>query len=298
MAQVQANGIAIEAETFGAEEAPAVLLIMGLGAQLTRWPMPMVDQMVERGYRVIRFDNRDIGLSQKFDAAGVPDLSQVVGAMMRGETPTTPYTLTDMADDAAGVLEAFGIAQAHVIGASMGGMIAQLVAAGHPDRVLSLTSIMSTTGNPALPRATEEAMAVLLTRPAGLDEESIVAHGVRSAGVVGSPAYPVDPQVLAERVRSDFRRSHAPTGFARQMAAITADGDRRERLKRIAAPTVVIHGAADPLVPVQGGRDTAAAIPGARLKEVAGMGHDLPEALIPEILDAFEEVARAAEVAA
>lgn len=291
-----ANGIEIEYEIDGSSDAPPVLLVMGLGAQLTLWPAKMVEGLVARGYRVIRYDNRDIGLSTKFDAAGTPALPSIIGAMMMGLKPDVPYLLTDMADDAAGLLDALGIAKAHVMGASMGGMIAQMVAALHPERVLSLTSIMSTTGNPTLPQATAEAMAVLTTRPEGGDLDSIVAHGVKVEAVIGSPAYPADQAALRDRIARDFERSYHPPGFARQMAAIVASGDRRAALAKITAPTMVIHGADDPLVPVTGGRDTAATIPGAQLVEIAGMGHNLPDALIDPVLDAFEQVAKKAEM--
>ncbi|MBN8815308.1 MAG: alpha/beta fold hydrolase [Sphingomonas sp.] len=290
--KAQANGIEIEYEDFGPKDAPPVLLIMGLGAQLTLWPMPMVDQLVERGYRVIRYDNRDVGLSTKFHDAEAPAMTAIVAALMMGSKPDVPYLLDDMAADAVGLLDALGIARAHVMGASMGGMIAQMVAALYPDRVLSLTSIMSTTGNPMLPPASPEAMAVLTTRPSGADEEAIVAHGVRAEKVIGSPGYPADEDELTERVRAGFRRMHYPPGFARQMAAIVGSGDRRAALATITAPTMVIHGADDPLVPPAGGRDTAATIPGARIVEIPGMGHNLPEALIGQVLDAFEQVAK------
>lgn len=292
MARIAANGIEIEYEIYGDEAAPVVLLIMGLGAQMTLWPMPLIEALVARGYRVIRYDNRDVGLSTKLKSAGRPNLRTLVLKRLIGLTPRTPYTLTDMAADGAGLLDALGIARAHIVGASMGGMIAQLFAASYPDRTLSLTSIMSTTGNPRLPRSTKEAMRVLTKRPDTDDIDALVAHGIRAASVIGSPAYPVDADVLAMRVRETVERSNYPDGFARQMAAIVADGDRRVRLARITAPTVVIHGAADPLVPVDGGRDTAANIPGARLIEIPGMGHNLPVELVPIIVDAIDGVAR------
>ena len=296
--KAQANGIEIEYEDYGANDAPPVLLIMGLGAQLTLWPMPMVDQLVERGYRVIRYDNRDVGLSTKFDDQPAPAITAIVAALMTGAQPDVPYLLADMARDAVGVLDALGIAKAHIMGASMGGMIAQMVAALHPDRVLSLTSIMSTTGNPMLPPASPEAMAVLTQRPTGSDEDAIVAFGVRAERTIGSPGYPADEATLSERVRASYRRMHYPPGFARQMAAIVASGDRREALKKITAPTMVIHGADDPLVPLAGGRDTAETIPGARIVEIPGMGHNLPEPLIGQVLDAFEQVATRAAATA
>lgn len=294
MAQAAANGITIEYESFGDESAPAVLLIMGLGAQLVRWPMPMVEALVDRGYRVIRYDNRDVGLSTKFDHAGTPNLLLMAATRMLGRTPHAPYSLSDMAADAVGLLDALEIDAAHIVGASMGGMIAQLVAAGWPGRTLSLTSIMSSTGNPKLPGASPRATGVLLRRPKGDDIEAIVAHGVMAAKVV-SGSHPMDEAILAQRIREETMRDHSPAGFSRQMAAILADGDRRERLKTITAPTVVIHGVEDPLVPVAGGRDTASSISGARLVEVPGMGHTLPNALIPIVVDAIDSVARTPE---
>lgn len=298
MAKALANGIEIEWDARGDEAAPAMLLIMGLGGQLTRWSDELMDALAGRGFRAIRFDNRDVGLSTKFDGAGVPDLATIGLQLATGRKPEVPYHLDDMATDAVGLLDALGIAQAHVVGASMGGMIAQLVAAGYPDRVLSLTSVMSTTGNPALPRATAAANAVLMARPGGTDLDSLVAHGVRSATVIGSPGYPTDDAILAARIRADLDRQNHPQGFARQMAAIWADGDRRARLKAITAPTLVVHGTDDPLVPVEGGRDTAASIPGAKLVEIPGMGHDLPQPLIARLVDLIAENAGRARVPA
>ncbi|MCW6530545.1 alpha/beta fold hydrolase [Sphingomonas sp. MMSM20] len=291
MAKATANGIEIEYDEFGAKDAPAVLMIMGLGAQLVRWPMALVDALVARGYRVIRYDNRDVGLSTKCDSAGTPNFALMAVSHILRRPIRAPYTLTDMAADAAGLLDALGIERAHVVGASMGGMIAQLFAAHWPERTLSLTSIMSTTGNPALPGASLQAMSILLRRPRDNDLEAIVAHGVKAAKVVGG-SFPEDDRLMAERYRDEIVRNHHPSGFVRQMAAILADGDRRTRLKTIAAPTVVIHGADDPLVPAEGGRDTAAAIPGARLVEIPGMGHTLPPEVIPTVVAAFESVAR------
>jgi pimeloyl-ACP methyl ester carboxylesterase len=290
--KARANGIEIEYESFGDPADPVILLIMGLGAQLTLWPLPFVEALVARGYRVIRYDNRDIGLSTKLDTAGRPRLGMMMLQRLVKMKPKVAYTLGDMAADAAGLLDVLGIERAHIVGASMGGMIAQLFAATYPARTLSLTSIMSTTGNPALPRATREAMDVLVNRPKTTDIDALVAHGVRAAQVTGSPAYPVAPDLLATRVRETIERSTYPDGFARQMAAIIADGDRRHRLKAITAPTVVVHGSADPLVPAEAGRDTAANISGARLVEIPGMGHNLPVELIPQLVEAIESVAR------
>ena len=298
MPKANNDGVELEWDERGNPGDPAVLLIMGLGGQMTRWSEDFMAALVAHGFRTIRFDNRDVGLSHKFDAAGLPDLPAIGAAMMTGGKPDTAYTLEHMAADAVAVLDAAGVDRAHVVGASMGGMIAQLVATEHPGRVLTLTSIMSSTGNPALPRATAEANAVLMTRPTGTDMESLIAHGVKSAKVIGSPGYPTDDAILAERLRADAARMHYPPGFARQMAAIMANGDRRARLQQLKVPTLVIHGTDDPLVPVDGGRDTAASIPGARLEEIPGMGHDLPTPLIGKITDLIAEHARSASVPA
>jgi pimeloyl-ACP methyl ester carboxylesterase len=298
MAQITANGIRIEAETFGPAQGEAILLIMGLGGQLTRWPLGLIELLTRRGYRVIRFDNRDVGLSHKFHSAGPVDIAAAVRAAMAGEKAAAPYTLQDMAADAAGVLDAFSVRRAHIVGASMGGMIAQLVASLYPERTLSLTSIMSTTGSPDLPPAKPEAMAVLMTRPPASDYEALIAHGVRAQKTIGSPGYPTDEAELRARIIADFQRSNYVDGVSRQMAAIAASGDRREFLKRIVAPTVVLHGTDDPLVPVEGGRDTAANVRDAELRLVPGMGHDLPAALYGTVVDAIEAAASRARAPA
>jgi pimeloyl-ACP methyl ester carboxylesterase len=294
MPQIEANGITLEYEDHGDPAAPPMLLIMGLGAQLTLWPIELVEALVARGFRVIRFDNRDIGLSHKMEGARAPGLAPHILLRRLGFKPRVPYTLGDMAKDAVGLLDALGIARAHVVGASMGGMIAQHVAFTYPDRVLSLTSIMSTTGNPRLPPAQKAAIDVLTKRPNSLEEAVLVAHGVKIGRTIGSPAYPAAEERLRANVTRDVRRSLYPAGMPRQLAAIIADGCRRERLRGVRAPTLVIHGEADPLVPVAGGRDTAAHIQGAKLKIIAGMGHDLPLALTDEIADAIADHARVA----
>ncbi len=291
MPKVTANGIKIEYETFGDPAHPAMLLIMGLGMQLTRWPGELVDALVACGYYVIRHDNRDIGLSTHFDQAGKPNLPKVVLTRLLGLRPRLAYYISDMADDAVGLLDALKIDRAHIVGASMGGMIAQHVAARYPARTRSLTSVMSTTGRRGLPRATPEAMAVLTKRPLKADLATIVDFGVKAARAVGSPAYPAPEARLREKTTLDFHRSFHPVGALRQMAAIVADGDRRELLGKITAPTLVIHGLADPLVPVEGGKDTAASITGAALHLIPGMGHDLPLELVDEIVGKIAEVA-------
>lgn len=293
MPQITANGIRLEYETHGDPANPPLLLIMGLGAQLTLWPIELVEALVERGYHVIRFDNRDIGLSQKFSERGIPGFRRVALMRMLGLRARIPYRLSDMADDAAGLLDALGIESAHVVGGSMGGMIAQLMAVNHPHRVRTLTSIFSTTGNRRLPPPRPEAMKALLTRaPADAGLDQVIEYGIRTARAIGSPGYPAPEERLRERIARDYRRSFFPEGAARQIAAIVDDGDRRRRLRRVTAPTLVIHGVDDPLVPVEGGRDTAAHIPGARLHEIPGMGHDLPLELVEEITTAIAAHAR------
>ncbi|MGX7950992.1 alpha/beta fold hydrolase [Tsuneonella sp. HG249] len=294
MTQVQANGITIEYDDHGDRAAPPILLVMGLGAQMTLWPQELVDALVERGFRVIRYDNRDIGLSHKFEGAKAPGMVKMLLLSRIGFKPRVPYTLADMAKDGIGLLDALGIQKAHIVGASMGGMIAQHMAFSHPERVLSLTSIMSTTGNHKLPGGTKEAMSVLTKRPESMDEDVLVEHGLKVSRAIGSPGYAMDEDKARERTRALLKRSFYPAGMPRQFAAIVADGDRRERLRSVKAPTLVIHGEADPLVPLPGGEDTAKSIAGAKLKTIPGMGHDLPLELVDEIADAVAEHARAA----
>lgn len=286
-AQAAVNGISITFEDKGPRDAPVILLVMGLGGQLTLWPDEFVDALNARGFRTIRYDNRDVGLSTRFDAAGVPNLKWMFVKSLLRLPVRSAYTLADMAADGMALLDHLGIAQAHIVGVSMGGMISQHIAARYPDRILSLTSVMSTTGNPRLPRAQKEAMQVLTSRPMSGDPEDLIAYSVRAAKVIGSPGYPPDEERLQRRVRSDFERGWYPQGVARQMAAIVADGDRRPMLKSIGAPTLVIHGEGDPLVPLAGGRDTADNIPGARLLTIPGMGHDLPLGLVDTLADAI-----------
>ena len=293
MPKATANGIEIFYDEQGPSDAPPMLLIMGFGAQLTLWPDELVDALVGHGFRVIRYDNRDVGLSQKFDGVKAPGVIKMTLLAKLGMTPRTPYTLADMADDGAGLLDALGIDRAHIVGGSMGGMIAQHFAARHAERCLSLTSIFSTTGNPKLPQAKPEAMKALITRPANNDEETLVEHGVMLARTIGSPGYPAPEDRLRERTRASVQRSFYPEGSTRHLSAIVADGDRRAMLKGIGVPTLVLHGEDDPLVPCAGGRDTAATIPGAQLKTIPGWGHDLPLELVDEIADAIAAHARA-----
>lgn len=294
MPDVTANGITLHYEDLGDPAHPAMLLIMGFGAQLTLWPMELVEALVARGFRVIRYDNRDIGLSHKFHGVKAPGLVKLTLLGKLGIRPRVPYTLADMADDGAGLLDALGIEAAHIVGASMGGMIAQHFAVRHPRRTRSLTSIFSTTGNPKLPPARREAMDVLIKRPRSTEEAVLVEHGMLLARTIGSPGFPAAEDRLRANVTTSVRRSVYPEGPTRHLAAIVADGDRRKLLARIAVPTLVLHGEDDPLIPVEGGRDTAAAIPGARLKTIPGWGHDLPIELMDAIADDIAGHARAA----
>jgi pimeloyl-ACP methyl ester carboxylesterase len=282
MPRARANGIEIEYESFGREGDPVVLLVMGLGGQLTLWPEPFCEGLAARGFRVIRYDNRDVGKSTHFVEAGVPDIPALMGQAMRGELVETPYALTDMAQDAVGLLDALGVDRAHIVGASMGGMIAQLVAAHHPTRTSSLTSIMSSTGRRDLPPGRPEAMAALMTPPPGDSREDRIAASMRTWRIIGSPGYPAtDAELRADAERDIDRAPYEPTGTARQMAAILVAPPRNDILKSVTAPSLVIHGADDPLVPVEAGQDTAAAIPGAALIVVPGMGHDVTVSLTP-----------------
>jgi pimeloyl-ACP methyl ester carboxylesterase len=286
MPRIATNGVELEYETFGVARAPAILLIMGLGAQMILWDEEFCEALAGRGYRVIRFDNRDVGLSTKLEDAGVPNMATALGAVAQGQLPSAPYTLHDMADDTEGLLGALGIDAAHVVGASMGGMIAQTLAIRHPQRIRTLTSIMSTTGNPELPRATPAAMQVLMT-PAPTHREGFIEHHVEVSKVIGSPGFPFNAERVRARGARVFDRGVSPAGIARQMVAILASGNRKPALASVRAPTLVIHGDADPLVPIAAGRDTAEAVPGAELLVIEGMGHDLPREAWPRLVDAI-----------
>ncbi|MDP1612983.1 MAG: alpha/beta hydrolase [Sulfuritalea sp.] len=280
----------IEYESLGDDTHPAIVLIMGLGMQLVDWPDEFCAALVARGYRVIRFDNRDCGLSGRFPARKRPRLLLAMTAAALGLPVRAPYTLDDMAADVVGLLDRLGIRAAHIVGASMGGMIAQVLAAKYPQRVLSLTSIMSTSGNRKLSKPSKAAGKTLLTRPTDpLDPESVIEHLVHSFGVIGSPGYPSTREELRARIGRSVRRAYYPAGVARQLLAVIAAGDRRKLLRTITAPTLVIHGAADPLVPLAAGRDTAQHIPGAQLQVIDGMGHDFPAALLPRLATAIAE---------
>ncbi len=284
--------IKFEVEDTGGSGAP-VLLIMGLGMQLTAWPPAMVQGLVDAGYRVIRLDNRDIGLSQHFDHLRTPNLLLTAIKHRLGMAITPPYSLHDMALDAIGVLDALGIARAHIVGASMGAMIAQRVALAAPDRSLSLTSIMSTSGARGLPQAKPPVMRALMSRPKGSDTEALIAHAIRLFTLIGSPAFPYAPEHMRERVAASLARSYHPAGTLRQMVAIAADATRADLLPSLRCPTLVLHGRADPLVPFACGEDTARRIPGAQLVGIDGMGHDLApgvvNAVLPPMLSFFAQ---------
>ncbi len=282
MPSVRANGIEIAYETFGRPGDRPLLMITGLGMQMLQWDEPFCEALAARGHYAIRFDNRDTGLSSSFDHAGLPNL----GALMKPGADRTgvAYTLDDMADDAAGLMTALGIESAHVFGASMGGMIAQTLGYRHAPRVRSLVSLYSSTGNPSLPPAKPEAMAALLApRPA--DRAGAIEAVVAAAHATSGPGYPIDADHVRAKATRMFDRAHRPNAAARHLAAIAAQGDRSPRLVTVVAPTLVLHGNADPLVPVEGGRDTAKCIPGAELVEIEGLGHGIPPALWERFAD-------------
>jgi pimeloyl-ACP methyl ester carboxylesterase len=277
----RSNGLDIAHETFGDPGDPPLLLVMGLAAQMLLWREELCELLGERGFFVIRFDNRDVGRSSK-----TPGPPPRIWPALLGRRVDAAYTLDDLADDAVGLLDELGIEAAHVVGASMGGMIAQTIAARHPDRVLSLTSIMSTTGDRKVGRARRRMLPILLRR-ARPGRARNVARAVRVFRAIGSPGFPFDEEGVRELAGRSYDRCFHPAGAAHQLAAILASGDRTTALRSIRAPTLVIHGTDDPLVDVSGARATAAAIPDAQLMLIDGMGHDLPRQLWPRIVDAI-----------
>jgi pimeloyl-ACP methyl ester carboxylesterase len=279
------NGVEIAYERLGDPDGQPLLLVMGLGMQLIHWDTELCQMLVERGFHVIRFDNRDVGHSSKIDAP-VPDARRA----MIGLRVDAPYLLSDMAADAVGLLDHLGIEAAHVVGASMGGMIAQTIAIEHPERVLSLTSIMSTTGERRAGRPKLRVWGVLVRR-APRDEQGFIEHFVRVFKMIGSRGFPFDEQRIRAEAAATYQRDHDTAGTGRQLAAILASGDRTERLRSVRVPTTVFHGRDDPLVPFRGGRATAEAIPDAQLIAIPGMGHDLPQAIWPQLVDAIAETA-------
>lgn len=288
MPRATCNGIEIEYETIGKPSDPPLLLIMGLGAQLNRWPLQFCKDIADRGRYVIRFDNRDVGLSTKLDRVRAPSIREIYAQKARGERPVVPYTLNDMAADTFGLLDALRLPAAHVVGVSLGGAVAQLMAIEQPERVLSLTSIMSTSGRPGLPFGTPQALQrVSSARPA--DREDFIEHALETDRILSGPT-PIDEARAREGAALAFDRGRSPEGFSRQLAAFSAQQSRHDALAGVRVPSLVIHGAADPLVPVEAGRDVAACIPGARYLEIAQMGHYLPTGTWPEITDAIIEI--------
>jgi pimeloyl-ACP methyl ester carboxylesterase len=291
MPKLVANGIRIEYDTFGDPTQSPLVLIQGLGVQMIYWDESFCRQLADGGHFVVRFDNRDIGLSQKFENFGVPDIPALMAAAARGEEVDVPYTLNDMADDAVCLMRELGIEKAHYCGISMGGIIAQTIAARHADRTLSLISIMSGSGDLQGHSPKPEIMQALLT-PSPDTREAYIEHNVDYWRLVGSPVFEYDEAWIRRRARSAFDRSVYPYGKSRQMLAIISSGNRKERLKSITAPTLIIHGREDPLVPVEAGMDLARTIPGSRLEIIEGMGHDIPEVAWPRIVQAIREHAR------
>jgi len=288
---VTSNGLELAFESIG--DGDPLVLVMGIGAQLTHWRDAFCHQLAARGFRVIRFDNRDVGLSSKLGDARAPDIRKMIVGLLLGRTLQAPYTLLDMADDTAGLLDALDIDRAHIVGASMGGMIAQTMAIAHPHRVKTLTSIMSHPGCVRFMVSDPRALKVLLQRPPRTRSEAM-DRAEEFYRAVGSRGFELDLSGTRERAGRAYDRCFYPRGFARQMAAILASGSRREALRYVRAPTQVIHGSVDPLIRPAGGRATARAIPKARLDIVDGMGHDLPEGAWSRIIDAIEANARRA----
>ncbi len=287
--RVSANGIGLEVDDQGPPSGEPVVLVMGLGMQLTGWPDELVADLVARGHRVIRFDNRDAGLSDGFDHLGVPNLAFAGLRYALHLGVQAPYRIADMAADTVGVLDALGLGRVHLCGASMGGMIAQHVAAKHAQRVKSLTLLMTTSGSRRLPQPGLEVRRALMSRPDGRDPDAVVAHLTRLLRLIGSPAYPPEPERLRRRLQDTVQRAWRPAGTARQITAVVADGDRTPLLGAIHAPTRVIHGDADPLIPVAAGHDLVRRIAGAVGDFVPGMGHDLPLELLPRFAAGIAE---------
>lgn len=286
--------IDIAYERTGDIEAPPILLIQGVGVQLVGWPDGFCNALEERGMQVIRFDNRDVGLSTHLSKAPAPDLP----AALRGDLSSASYTLSDMAADAVGLLDSLGIDGAHVVGVSMGGAIGQTMAIEHPDRVKSLTSMMSTTGDMKVGQPSPEALKALLSGPRPTTRQEVIDQQVKAASIIGSPGFPIDPKAVAERAARAYDRSYDPVGVARQAVASVASGDRTERLCHVDLPALVIHGLGDAMCNVSGGRATAATIPGSKLVLIEGLGHSLPPGVWAEISDHIAEIVRLGEARA
>lgn len=284
MPHVTANNIQIAYEDHGNPEDPVALLIMGLGGQLTMWSDELVQDLVAGGYRVITFDNRDIGLSHHHTGETSPGILRQILLRRLGIRLKTPYALIDMAHDTIGLMDALKLESAHLVGISMGGMIAQHVAALAPNRVTSLTAIMTTTGNPKLPRPSGDVMKAMVRRgPQPTSRDEIIDLSVATFEVIGTPGENQNTNGMRDRITRSYDRSYNPAGLARQMSAIVASGDFRKHTRSIKAPTLVLHGSVDPLVPIEGGRDVAKLVRGARMEVLEGMGHDVPPRFLPEI---------------
>lgn len=292
MPSVPANGIRIEYEEFGDQDSPPLLLIMGLGGQMLMWDERFCNQLADSGFRVIRYDNRDAGLSTKFHES-CPNPGQLLIALLQGKSVNPPYTLDDMAQDAAALLQALAIPSAHVVGASMGGMIAQLLAIHHPQHVRTLTSIMSTTGNPDLPQPEPDVLALLM-QPVPTEREARIEHGMVMWHALAGPGFEFDEVRTRELTELSYDRDPDPEGTARQLLAILTANSRKDALSSVTIPTLVIHGDADPLVPIAGGFDTAEAIPGAGMLVIEGMGHELPEGAWPRMIDTIVQLTQRA----
>ncbi|MFH1079926.1 MAG: alpha/beta hydrolase [Pseudomonadota bacterium] len=282
MPNVTANGIQIEYDTFGDDSSQALLLIIGAGGQMIYWELEFCESLAKRGLFVIRFDNRDAGLSTKFDEAGIPDMM----AAMEGKPVDAAYSLDDMAADAVGLLDALGIQKAHICGSSMGGEIAQIISYRYPERVLSLTSIMSSTGNPELPQMKPEVLAAVF-KPVPAEREAHIEHNVNLWRMLWSPGFPFDEKRLRRVLAEGYDRSYYPPGMIRQSLAVLKNGYRKLLIASIEAPTLIIHGDEDPLMSVEGGKEMAHLISGAKLLIVNGMGHDMPKEAWPKIIDAI-----------
>ncbi len=285
MARARANGIEIEYETTGKRSDPATLLVMGLGGQLVLWPEGFLTALADRGFFVIRFDNRDVGLSTGFASCGPADIPAAMQKVAKGEKVEAPYYLKDMAADAVGLLDALGIDKAHMVGESMGGMIVQLVAGLHPERCRSMVSIYSSSGRLDLPPGKPEALAMLASVPESDTRDARVAHYMKFRRTIGSPGYPMPEAELRVLAENSIDRRYDPDGVSRQYLAVIASGDRVELLKAVKVPTLVMHGEDDPLLPIACGRDVASLVPGAQFWSHEGWGHDLPPRLVPIIVD-------------
>jgi pimeloyl-ACP methyl ester carboxylesterase len=276
MPSIKSNNINIFYDSFGAKSNPAMLLVGGLGWQMTAWEEAFCNQLADAGFYVIRFDSRDAGLSSQFDEHGVPDMAAIMNDMQSNRQPNVPYTLDDMAADGIGLMDALGIEKAHICGTSMGGMIAQCMATNHPDRILSLTSIGSTTGNPELPRPPQSEAMTMASAERINEREAAVQRALELNRLAGSPGFPTDRNWIVEKAGAAFDRAFNAAGVSRQMAAVIAHGDRRAALSKLKVKALIIHGTDDPLVLPTDGIDTHENIPNSRLLLIEGMGHEVP----------------------